>query len=212
MVNKRKEDARAAKGIGIFGGSFDPPHNAHFFCARIAAEYLGLHKVLVVPAYRQPLKPTGPIASPESRWRMILAAVKGDPLFQPVRWELERGGISWSIETVERAAREYPPPRFQLYLIVGADAFKEWHLWKEGNRILELAHLAVLRRGEEPLIPDEKLSGRITLVPNPVWEISSTLLRERIRQGLPVRWAIPQPVERIIRSESLYLPPHYDYP
>ncbi|MFN3820713.1 MAG: nicotinate (nicotinamide) nucleotide adenylyltransferase [bacterium] len=200
------------KRIGIFGGSFDPPHNAHFFCVRLAAEYLQLEKVLVVPAFIQPLKPIGPSAPPELRWKMVCSLVKGDQLFQPVRWELEKKGISYTIDTVLRAVHKYPPSEWELFLIVGSDAWKEWNSWREGERIIELVKVAVLRRAGFPIIIEESLKDRVIEIPNPIWEISSTFLRQRVREGLSIKWAVPPAVEKIILQEALYQPSIYDYP
>lgn len=191
--------------IGIFGGSFDPPHNGHFLCARIAAEKLNLARVLVIPAAAQPHKNSGAAAPAETRWRMVVAAVSGDPLLEPSRLELDRGGVSYTVDTLSIVSQQYHLSSDELFLLVGADALNEIDTWRQPQRILELARLAVMKRpGDEIKILPENWLKRIDFIDTPLIDISSTWLRRRAACGLPLCWAVPDNVANIIEQEKLY--------
>jgi len=198
-------NGRVRRRIGILGGSFDPPHLGHFLCARAVAEKLQLDRVLVIPANIQPHKLEGSIVSPELRLKMTSAACRLDPLFQVSDLEIQRGGVSYTVETLRELVVKYPLGSNSLYLILGADSAADLPRWKEPEEILQLASLAIMDRAgalltELPVGWAKKIVRTVT----PNVDISSTEIRRRISVGLPITWLVPGSVERIIRRESLY--------
>lgn len=192
--------------IGVFGGSFDPPHIAHLICARAAAEELGLERVLVVPAAVQPHKPEGAGAPGASRLRMVAAAVADDPLFEICAVEIERGGVSYTAETLAELAGRYPAPEFGLVLIVGADSLADIRRWKDPPQIFRLAEVAAMTRPGALVesLPSE-WERRIIRVATPLLDVSSSDIRRRAAEGLSLSYLVPPAVEEIIRAERLYL-------
>lgn len=191
--------------IGIFGGSFDPPHVGHFICARDVAEKIGLSEVYVIPAAVQPHKPEGSRAPAEIRWEMVCAAVADDDLFKPSRIELDRGSTSYTIDTVTEMNQMFPRPGYELYCIVGADSLAEIETWKNPEAIFRLARVAALARNgyvtdKIPLHWRENTE----FIDTPNIEISSTWIRDRVKAQLPVRTLVGHAVDEIIKRNNLY--------
>ena len=200
-----KGKSRYSTRIGIFGGSFDPPHIGHFYCALIAAEKLGLDRLLVIPTAIQPHKLEGPSASNELRCRMIQALIRDDPLFEMSMIEIDRGGISYTVETLMSLSEQYPAPDHELYCLIGADAFDEIDTWKETKTIFKLARVVVLTRPENDRANGQnRWSDRAIKIVIPKLEISSTEIRQRIAEGLPIRLIVGDEIDRIIREQGLY--------
>ncbi len=177
--------------IGVFGGSFDPPHVGHYLAAVDAAERLELDRIVWVPAAQQPLKTATPHgASAEARFRMVQAAVAPCALFRASRIEIDRAGLSYTVTTVEAFAEEYPDD--SLFLLVGEDAWSRFSEWHEPDRIRSLVQIEILARSTEG-----EYSGRVI-------EVSSTEVRERARSGRSVRGFVQDGVAEIIESERLY--------
>jgi nicotinate-nucleotide adenylyltransferase len=197
--------ARTPEKIGMFGGSFDPPHLGHFICARIAAEELGLSRVLVIPAAVPPHKQSQRSAPADVRWEMVCAAVEDDPLFQPSRIELDRGGVSYSVETLEALGREYPSPDYRLFLLIGDDSYADLTTWREPERIMKLVQVAIMNRwdADDASIPTP-WQEQVIRVNTPRIEISSTAIRERLKTGLPVDYWVGERVAKIIARHKLY--------
>ena len=192
-------------GIGVFGGSFDPPHLGHFISARIAAEQLHLERVIVVPTHIQPLKAGQTLTPAELRWEMVKAAVSDDALFQPDRTELDRGGVSYTVDTLRELAARYPAPAHQLYLLLGADSLAEMDAWRDRDEIFRLARVAVMARleNDSPALP-ESTERPIFFLKTPVIEISSTMIRRRVAQRLPIRMLVGAEVDAVIAAHRLY--------
>lgn len=177
--------------LGVFGGSFDPPHVGHFLAAVDAAERLGLSRVIWVPAAHQPLKTAAPhAATAEQRYAMVVAAISADPRFSASRIEIDRPGLSYTVSTVEAFAREYPDA--ELFLLIGEDAWARFGEWREPERIRTLVQIEVLARRD-----DSAYAGRVV-------EVSSTEIRARVRAGKTVRGFVQDAVAEIIESEGLY--------
>lgn len=177
--------------IGIFGGSFDPPHVGHYLAAVDAAERIGLDRLLWVPAAQQPLKVGAPhAATAEQRFRMVVAATAAYPSFEASRIETDRPGLSYTVGTAEALAEAYPEA--ERYLLIGEDAWSRFDEWREPARIRSLLHIHVLARRNDSAFP-----GRVV-------EVSSTEIRERARRGLPIRGFVQDAVADLIDSEGLY--------
>lgn len=187
--------------IGIFGGTFDPVHNGHLLIAESAWKQLSLDRLLFVPNARSPLKSSGPTASFRHRVAMLRLAIDGHNGFDVSEIEGERGGTSYTIDTVLELADSHEGAKF--YLIVGADALRDFHLWRNHEEILKRARLAYVDRSAS-----EGGSGGVEAVriDMPLLDVSSTLIRERIHQRLPVESLVPQAVATYIHEHGLYNP------
>ena len=185
--------------IAIFGGTFDPVHNAHLTVAREALRHFGLDQVLFIPAALPPHKVGATYAGYEHRYRMVGLACQGDPQLIPSR--LEAGEEkSYSINTIEKVKATLGPED-ALYFLVGADAFAEiktWHRWQDVVKSVEF--IVVSRMGHEYEVPDGARIHRLETVASPV---SSSEIRARLRQGgsdVP----LPGAVLAYIRERGLY--------
>lgn len=188
--------------VGVLGGSFDPIHIGHLVIAQEAFWQCGLDTVLFMVTSHPPHK-SEPVAGPEDRYRMVELAVADHPAFQPSRLEIERGGSSYTAETLKQLHAMQPEASF--HLIVGADSVLDLSAWKNPGEVLGLARLVVLPRPGFDLEKMEKsLRGRVHLLDAPTLAISSTMLRGRIRDARPVRYLVPDAVEKHIRERGLY--------
>lgn len=188
--------------IGVLGGTFDPPHVGHFLAAVDAFDALSLDKLIFVPASAQPLKTGTPaLASAEDRLEMVRRAVGDDTRFEVSDAEIARGGLSYTVDTLEALERERPGA--ELVLILGMDALSSFDQWKSPERILELASLAVLARsGHRGLSGD---AGRgVTAVGTRRIDVSSSEIRQRIADGKSIRGFVAESVEAYISAENLY--------
>ena len=186
--------------VGLFGGSFDPIHHGHLLVGLAAIEALGLESLRFVPAHTQPFKAGRHGATPEQRAAMVALAIAGEPRFALERVEVERGGPSYTVDTLRTLkARE---PGVEFALLVGADAVAEIGSWREAETLPELARIVALTRAGAPA-PPSPLVWRTLAVP--AIEISATDVRERVRAGASVRWRVPDAVARYIAAERLYL-------
>ncbi len=191
--------------LGVFGGTFDPPHVGHLAAAQEVLEALELDRVLFVPAGVPPHKREGAagITPGPLRMRMLKAAVGDDPRLSISDMELRRDGISWTVDTV-RDLREARPDA-QLYLVLGADQWRAFGTWKEPWEIARRATPVVMtREGEGVASSEQELPGCLE-VPVPRIDISSTDIRERVRDGRSIRYLVPDDVRRIIEAAKLYL-------
>jgi len=200
--------------IGLFGGTFDPPHVGHLLAAIDACEALGLDRMEWIPAARQPLKPEGHAATPADRLAMVHLAVTGDPRFGVDAMEIERGGLSYSVDTVEAFAQRYRGD--SLVFLIGMDVVRSFGQWRSPRRIAELARIAILRRSVNGAsVESAALAGAIRAVtgddlPAPVVldtrrvDVSSTEIRERARAGRSLHGFVPDTVARYIGEHALY--------
>ena len=186
--------------LGIFGGSFDPPHLGHLLPIIDAAESLGLDAVRFVPAGVQPLKVGRAVAAPRHRLAMTERLIARIPAFSVESAEIDRAGLSFTVDTLESLAQTAGAD--ELVLVVGADAFAQFAQWKEPERIRSLAEIAVLVRGEERG-PDAASSG-VRLLQTRRVDISSTELRARIAGGRTIRGFVPDAVADYIAEHRLY--------
>ncbi len=196
--------------LGIMGGTFDPIHYGHLLMAEEARIAFALDHVLFVPNGRPAHKKVYAVSSPEDRYAMTLLATASNPDFSCSRLELDRPGPSYTIDTL-RAVRQMYPDLEALYFITGADAVLEILTWHEYDRLAqECRFIAVTRPGFvlERLaeIADKAFLDRVSFLPIPALEISSTDLRRRVREGRSLKYLTPEPVEAYIRQQGLYRP------
>lgn len=198
--------------IGVLGGAFNPPHIGHLILAREAAARLGLERVFLVPTGIAPHKTISSDPGAEVRLELTRRAVEGDDVIdvEPIEVEWARAGSepSYSHRTLEALADRLADA--ELVLLMGSDAAAGLGSWREPRRVLELASLGVAPRGglglEEVAESVRALSEDVLVeaVQMPVVAISSSLLRERVRSGLPTRYLVPAGVERMIAEQGLY--------
>lgn len=134
--------------IGVFGGSFDPIHRGHLLLADCCWRQAELDRVIFVPNASQPLKPRGPVASETARLEMVRRAIAGQPEFTISTVEVERGGMSYTIDTLRELQRQCPGD--ELFLLMGADALGDFPRWREPRAICELATPLVVQRAGSP--------------------------------------------------------------
>jgi nicotinate-nucleotide adenylyltransferase len=188
--------------LGLFGGSFDPPHVGHLLAASDAFEALRLDKLVFIPAAVQPLKTDIQAAPAHHRLTMLQLLVGSDERFAVDAVEIERAGVSYTVDTLETFAQRFP--HAELFFLIGVDAMATFDVWREPRRILALARLAILRRPEAPAGEvNVGRAGTIELATRLV-DVSSTEVRERVRAGKSIRGFVPESVAAYIETERLY--------
>lgn len=184
--------------VGVFGGTFDPVHVGHLSIAQAALECVPLDRIVFVPARRSPLKDRGPLASEEDRLAMLRLATAEEPRFDVSTVELDRPGISYTVDTLEALAGTDA-----LYLVMGADAAGEFERWHRPDRIRELATLLVASRPGTPSPPERE---GLTIFDAPCLDISSRELRARAARGRSLRYLVPDAAMRYLDAHGLYRP------
>ena len=207
--------------LGIFGGTFDPPHVGHLLAASDAIEHLALDRLIFVPAAVQPLKTSRAAAPGAHRLAMVRLTAGDDPRLETDSVELDREGLSYSVDTLREFARRFPSAT--RYCLVGADVLSTFAKWRDPHTVLELATLAVLTRradpepaltgattslgqprgGDESLV-DAALAQRSTIVPTRRIDVSSTEIRDRVRTGRSIHGFVTDAVAGYIGSHGLY--------
>lgn len=185
--------------IGLFGGTFDPPHTGHLVAAQDAMASLGLDHIVFIPAAVPPHKRERPLTAAPVRAAMVAAAIAGNDSFSMDELELRRNGPSYTVDTLRAYRTRHPDAA--LFLLIGADQYAEMQTWKAPDAIVRLATLAVLDR-EGVLRPPGPDAVR---VPVTRIDVASTDIRSRVRRGLPVQYLVPAAVEDLIRRHGLYL-------
>jgi nicotinate-nucleotide adenylyltransferase len=184
--------------IGIFGGTFDPPHLGHWLAAVDAAEALALDEVIWVPAAQQPLKAGDSSADAAHRLAMTQLMVQGDGRFRVDAVETERGGLSFMVETLRAYRGQYPDAA--LFLLLGTDAAALLPKWREPETIRVLADVVVLTRGGEAV----DLPAGLRAVSTRRVDVSATEIRERVAAGRSIRGFVPDAVAAYIAAHGLY--------
>lgn len=189
--------------IGIFGGSFDPPHNGHIAIATHAAGRLELDRTILIPSATPPHKLDRDLTSPEHRMAMCELAVADVSGLTVSDIELGREGVSYTVDTLLELNGDFPGG--ELYLLIGMDNYLEFHLWRDPDRILELATVVVMDRpGYQTRQVDPRAGGRIVRVEVPQVDVSSTQIRRLVRLGEPISHLVPKTVEEYISVHRLY--------
>ena len=191
------------KRTGLFGGSFDPVHNAHVALARLALAQLQLDELRWIPA-GQPWQKTRRLADGADREAMVRLAIAGEPRFVLDRSELRRHGVSYTLDTVrEFAAAE---PGTEWFLILGQDQYATLHTWRDWRELLGLVTLAIANRpGTGTGVNAQVAAATHEAVTLPMMDISSTEARRRVGAGEPIADLVPEPVARYIERRRLYL-------
>ena len=190
--------------IAIFGGSFDPPHVGHLLAAEDAYERLSLDRIILVPTATQPLKVGRAVAAAEQRVAMVRLMVEGDARFEVSTIEVDRAGLSFTVDTLTHYAGTYAAA--ERFLLLGADVLATFAQWREPERILQLARPVILQRegDQPPVLPPGVDAGAIQRLPTRRVDVSSTEIRERVRDGKSIRGFVTDSVAAYIARGGLY--------
>jgi nicotinate-nucleotide adenylyltransferase len=198
--------------LGIFGGSFDPVHYGHLLLAESCREQCRLDRVWFLPAAVPPHKQGRALAPAKSRVEMLELAISGNEHFAVSTIELDRGGVSYTVETLRSLKVQHP--HGELFFLMGADSLHEFTTWREPGGICQLAIPVVVHRADSPppdfavledLVSPERLSMiRSHQVEMPIIDLSSTELRQRAAGGQSLRYRTPRAVEKYIEEQGLY--------
>ena len=194
--------------IGILGGSFNPPHLGHLVMAQEALAQLGLDRVVLMPVSLPPHKQLEDDPGPEERFELCRLAVAKDERLAVSRLELDRGGPSYTVDTL-RAIREERPDD-ELVFVVGGDVALGLEEWRDPEAVLELATLAVTEREEirRAVIAERVASirgtDRLAFFTMPRIDVSSSSIRGRVRERRPIRYLVPDEVTRLIGGRGYY--------
>jgi len=196
--------------IGILGGTFDPPHVGHLWLATLAADAIGLDRVLFMPAAQPPHKGGRLVTSAADRLLMTRLAVAGDDAFDLTIIEMERPGPSYTIDSVVELQRTYGTDA-SLYLLMAADSLAQIDTWRQPDELLDRIEWVVGPRPGAPAPERSTLearfgekAGRIHLLDGPSLDVSSTQIRRRVAAGQAIRYLVPRGVEELITDRGLY--------
>jgi nicotinate-nucleotide adenylyltransferase len=206
---RQPTSANEADRIGVLGGTFDPPHIGHLWLATVAADELGLSRVMLVPAANPPHKRARSISHAADRVLMTRLAIANDPRLDVSLVELEREGPSYTVDTLVELQRRQPD--VSLVLVMAADSLRQIDSWREPDRILELASWAVGPRAGTRMPSRANLTrrfgeaaARIHLLGRPALDVSASDIRRRVAAGRAIRYLVPRAVEDLILERRLY--------
>jgi nicotinate-nucleotide adenylyltransferase len=196
--------------VGVLGGTFDPPHVGHLWLGAMAADALGLERVLFVPAAQPPHKRDRIVTRASDRMLMTRLAIATDPAFELCGIELERPGPSYTIDTVTELEQLYGPET-RLFLVMAADSLNTIDTWREPDRLLERIEWVVGPRPGDAMPEPGSLverfgerAARIHLLDGPSLDVSSSAIRRRVAAGHTIRYLVPRGVEELIVERGLY--------
>jgi nicotinate-nucleotide adenylyltransferase len=181
--------------LGLYGGSFDPVHHGHLILARQALEDLSLDRVVFIPAVESPFKPNQSGASAADRLAMVQLAVQGEPAFMVDPIEIEREAPSYTIDTARSYRARYPHDT--LFFLVGEDHLEALPKWNEFEELIHLVQFAILSRSDLPLKVEYPVVRRR-------FDLSSTEIRNRVANDLPISYLVPENVLDYIQERNLY--------
>ena len=192
--------------LGVMGGTFDPIHYGHLVTAEEALVQFSLDGVVFVPTGRPWMKEGRVVSPPEDRYLITVIATASNPRFQVSRVDIDRHGPTYTVDTLRALSAEHPDA--ELYFITGADAMLEIFEWKQADEALDLAHfIAATRPGYDLTRFETKAPTRhpnVSVMNVPALAISSTDVRERVHEGRPIRYLVPEGVKTYIDKAGLY--------
>jgi len=194
--------AKQRRRIGVMGGTFDPVHHGHLVAASEVRDAFNLDEVIFVPTGEQPFKQDNEVTAAEHRYLMTVIATASNPRFTVSRMEIDRPGITYTIDTLRDLRRELPDA--ELFFITGADVLPQILTWKDADELWSLAHfIGVTRPGHELDMTGLPAAG-VSLMEVTAMAISSTECRARVREGKPVWYLVPDGVVQYIAKHRLY--------
>ena len=190
--------------IGIMGGTFDPVHHGHLVAASEVQDVFHLDEVVFVPTWAQPFKKDRCVSAAEHRYLMTVVATASNPGFTVSRVDIERGGKTYTIDTLRDLRAQHPDA--DLFFITGADALAQILSWKDAEDLFDLAEFIGVTRPGYELSEDGLPADRVHLQEVPAMAISSTDCRDRVAAGEPVWYLVPDGVVQYINKYGLYRP------
>jgi nicotinate-nucleotide adenylyltransferase len=192
--------------IGLFGGSFNPPHVAHLIVAEIARDQFGADEVWWIPNATPPHKSHDELAAVEHRLAMTRRATADNPAFRVCDIEVRRSGVSYTVETVRALQEQHPDTDFGLLL--GSDSLDHFAEWHHPDEIADRVPLVVYKRpGVIDEVAEPRFANHVRFVSAPVMEVSGTEIRSRCRTGRSIRYLVPDAVRNYIEENGLYRAP-----
>jgi nicotinate-nucleotide adenylyltransferase len=186
--------------VGIYGGNFDPVHNGHLITAMKVREERNLDRIIFIPAHISPFKTEGQSALPHHRINMLKLAINAIPFFGLSDIEIQTGGISYTIDTLRKLKND-----FDMELIIGFDNLAAFTSWKDPDEILKIAKIIVLNRNvNETTKSTNRFFEHAVFSETPLIEISSTEIRNRVRNDMPIDFLVPEDVKKYIIVNKLY--------
>ncbi len=201
MADAGSDGTSGGPRIGLFGGTFDPIHRGHVEVAEAVHDALGLDRMLVVVANEPWQKQDRPVTAAEDRYAMVVAALADRPGLEPSRIEIDRGGPSYTVDTVRELGARVPGAA--IVVVVGADVVAALDTWREHEALRDLVTLAVVDRPGAPVVDPPPGWAFVHVAVAPV-DVSSTELRARLEAGEPVEDAVPDAVIRCLSERGLY--------
>jgi len=190
---------RDIKRLGIMGGTFDPIHYGHLLSAQAVMQRLRLDGVLFVPAGLSPFKRGKELADGHHRLRMVELAIGDNPRFFASPIEIKRAGVTYTIDTIKELAAEYP--NAELYFIIGADQAANLDKWKDMDGLRKICNFVCTNR---PGFEAGASQKNVFYVEIPAWDVSSTMIRERVKAGEGVKYLVPPDVEVYVNEHGFY--------
>lgn len=197
---------RRSYRLGVMGGTFNPVHHGHLVAAEVIRDEFRLAEVIFVPSSKPPHKENDEVASPEHRWMMTVLAATNNEYFSTSAIEIERGGESYTRDTLLELKKIYGE-KTNIYFITGADAIAEIPTWHKTEDLPKLAKFIAASRPGYKLEwgkVDARFRKCTYLIEIPALAISSTEIRQRIREGKTVKYLVPEVVEKYIYKNKLY--------
>ncbi len=187
--------------VGIFGGTFDPIHHGHLITAQSVREIRDLDKIIFIPSFISPHKADVNSASPEHRMNMLKLAAEEVDFFEVSDYEIRKEGISYTIDTLKEFRKKYD----ELEFIIGYDNIFKFHTWKNPDEIMKITKILVLKRKSSlPPPHEDKYVKSALFVETRGIEISATDIREKVMQGMPIHYLVPEKVKEYIYNFNLY--------
>jgi|TARA_Y100000294_G_C8493215_1_gene311656 nicotinate-nucleotide adenylyltransferase len=191
------------KKICLFGGTFDPPHIGHLLVAQTIFEAENFDKIVFIPTFKTPRKNN--ISDIKDRLAMLRMGVTSNPNFEISDLEIQRGGTSYTIDTIREYKSDQNYDSRELYYLIGSDSLQTFHIWKEPREILDESQVIVaLRPGFRPSDISNWILRKVRFANIPRFEISSSTIRSRWQENKTIRYMVTQPVWEYINDHGIY--------
>ena len=194
--------------LGVFGGTFDPPHLAHLILAELACDQQGLDSMLWVPAGEPPHKRDWRVTSVQHRVEMVRHCIEDNASFRLSLVDVERTGPHFTVDTLKLLTEQYPAA--ELFLVIGGDSLHDLPSWHSPSAVLQYANLLVMKRPNSPVDVElletqlPEIRQRTIFIDAPLIDISGRDIRTRVSQGRSIRYLVPESVVRYILRHNLY--------
>ena len=191
------------KKICLFGGTFDPPHIGHLLVAQTIFEAENFDKIVFIPTFKTPRKNN--ISDIKDRLAMLRMGVTSNPNFEISDLEIQRGGTSYTIDTIREYKSDQDYDSRELYYLIGSDSLQTFHTWKDPREILDECQVIVaLRPGFRPSDISNWILRKVRFANIPRFEISSSIIRLRWQENKTIRYMVTQPVWEYINDHGIY--------